>query len=165
MTATDDAIALFDSLEPATEAQMLGRWRGEEMETGHPMEGMLASCYWYGKTFDGPDAVHPLVHQMPIWGRMSVNPALIPIRLATSLPLRDKLAPVLMPILAPLVRTSKPKARLRTIEFRGRPHAAMLYDAKPINDVFAQLSEDSMLGWMDFKGMAQPYFFKLYREA
>lgn len=161
---TEEAMALFDSLPPATEEQMLGRWHGEGVDTDHDMDGMLESSYWYGKSFEGPDAVHPLVHKVPLWGKVSVNPALLPIKLSTYLPLRDILAPVLFPILVPLIRTSKPKARLRTISFRGRQHAAMCYDAKPINDVFASLGPDSVLGWMDFKGMDQPYFFKLHRE-
>lgn len=162
---TEEATALFDSLEPATEAQMIGRWRGEGIDTSHPMDGMLESSYWYGKVFNGSEDVHPLVHQMPLWGRVSINPGLLPIRLSTNLPLRDVVAPVLFPLLAPLLWTRKPKARLRTILFRGRHHAAMCYDARPINDVFAQLDPDKLLGWMDFKGMERPYFFKLHREA
>ncbi|MEM6640010.1 MAG: DUF4334 domain-containing protein [Pseudomonadota bacterium] len=162
---TDEAIALFDSLEPATAEQMIGHWRGEGVDTDHPMDGMLESSYWHGKVFEGPEAVFPLVHNIPLWGRMSINPALLPMRLATVLPLRDTIGPWLVPVVAPLVRTWKPRARLRTIEFRGRAHAAMVYDAKPINDVFARYDNDSVLGWMDGKGMDKPYFFKLFREA
>jgi len=55
------------------------------------------------------------------------------------------------------------RARLRTLEFRGRYHAAMCYDQKPINDVFARIDDDTVMGWMDFKGADQPYFFKLFR--
>ncbi|MEM1100075.1 MAG: DUF4334 domain-containing protein, partial [Pseudomonadota bacterium] len=76
---------------------------------------------------------------------------------------RDALLRLTFPLLAPLFFTSKPRARLRTLRFRGRDHAAMCYDAQPINDVFAKIGEDERLGWMDFKGMAQPYFFKLTR--
>lgn len=161
---TEEATALFDRLEPATPEQMIGRWRGEGVDTDHPMDGMLESSYWHGKVFEGPEAVHPLIHNMPLWGRVSVNPAMLPMKLATVLPLRDTLAPFLFPVLAPLVRTSRPRARLRNVEFRGRQHAAMVYDAKAIIDVFAQYDNDSLLGWMDSKGMEQPYFFKLFRE-
>ena len=162
--STDDAMALFDRLEPATAEQMIGHWRGEGIDTGHPMDGMLESSYWHGKVFESPEAVHPLVHNMPIWGRVSVNPALLPIRLSTALPMRDTLAPFLFPMLAPLVRSRRARARLRTVEFRGRYCAAMVYDAKAIIDVFAQYDRDTLLGWMDSKGMTQPYFFKLFRE-
>ncbi|MEO1573569.1 MAG: GXWXG domain-containing protein [Pseudomonadota bacterium] len=161
---TAEATALFDQLEPATPEQMIGRWRGEGVDTDHPMDGMLESSYWYGKVFEGPEAVHPLIHKVPLWGRLSVNPTLLPIRAATALPLRDTLAPFLFPVLAPFLRTGRPKARLRCVEFRGRQHAAMVYDAKAIIDVFAQYDRDTLLGWMDCKGMAQPYFFKLLRD-
>jgi hypothetical protein len=40
----------------------------------------------------------------------------------------------------------------------------MCYDAKPINDVFAILDENTVMGWMDFKGTDQPYFFELSRD-
>ena len=33
---------LFDSLPPLTVDDMLGRWHGSEVPTGHPMDGMLA---------------------------------------------------------------------------------------------------------------------------
>ena len=162
--ATSDAIALFDSLEPADAALMIGKWAGQEVPTNHPMDGLLRSSYWHGKRFEGTDAVHPLVHRFPLWGEMSINPGLLPIRLATALPLRDPILRATAPLFAPLLSTRKPKARLRTIEFRGRMHAAMCYDTKPINDVFAILDKNTVLGWMDFKRMTQPYFFKLIRE-
>lgn len=160
---TQEAIALFDRLEPARPEDLLGRWCGEGIDTDHPMDGMLEASYWYGKNFEGPDAVHPLVHRVPLWGEVNINPALLPLRLATYLPLRDALGPFLFPLLVPFIRTGKPRARLREIKFRGRYHAAMCYDAKPINDVFARIDDTSVMGWMDFKGMKNPYFFKLFR--
>ncbi|MEO0573614.1 MAG: T9SS type A sorting domain-containing protein, partial [Bacteroidota bacterium] len=48
------------------------------------------------------------------------------------------------PVLAPLLRTRRARARLRTVQFRGRAHATMVYDHKPINDVFAVM--DSKIG-------------------
>ena len=49
----DEAIALFDSLAPAEASQMIGKWRGAGIVTGHKMDGMLESSYWYGKKFRG----------------------------------------------------------------------------------------------------------------
>ena len=161
---TAHAIDLFDSLEPAKTSQMAGRWTGQDIPTNHPMDGMLASSYWYGKRFEGEDEVYPLVHRFPFWGERSVNPALLPIRFLTALPMRDTVLRITAPLLVPFVSTRKPKARLRTISFRGRLHAAMCYDARPINDIFSMIDEDTMMGWMDFKGMEKPYFFELSRE-
>ncbi|MEM6727992.1 MAG: GXWXG domain-containing protein [Pseudomonadota bacterium] len=159
----DEAIAWFDSLPPATEAEMMGDWRGEEVRTGHPMEGLLAASRWHGKRFEGRDAVHPLVHDVPLWGKRSLNPALLPLDFITKLPGRDTLLRATFPLLAPLFFTRRPRARLRTLSFRGRAHAAMCYDAKPIHDVFARIDEGKVLGWMERKGDARPYFFTLTR--
>jgi hypothetical protein len=39
----------------------------------------------------------------------------------------------------------------------------MIYDAKPINDVFRRISDDTVMGVMDYRGGA-PYFFILRRD-
>ena len=67
-------------------------------------------------------------------------------------------------LLMPLLQTRRSRARLRMIEYRGKTTAAMLYDDLPINDVFRKLDDDNVLGIMDLKGMAQPFFFRLHRE-
>jgi hypothetical protein len=41
----------------------------------------------------------------------------------------------------------------------------MLYDHQPIVDVFRRLDQERLLGVMDCKGMAQPFFFVLRREG
>jgi len=128
------------------------------------MDGLLPAASWYGKAFNSADDVHPLIHKVPLWGELSINPALLPIRLAMATPGRNRILPILTPLIAPILSTRKPKARLRTIDFRGRAHAAMIYDAKPIIDVFAMIDADTLLGWMDFRAMDRPFFFKLTRE-
>ncbi|MEM1232758.1 MAG: DUF4334 domain-containing protein [Pseudomonadota bacterium] len=160
----DAAKAWFDGLAPALEEDMIGTWHGEEVPTGHPMDGLLRASSWQGKRFEGSDAVHPLVHNVPFWGERCLNPRFLPLDFITGLPARDALLRATFPLLAPLFFTARPRARLRTLRFRGREHAAMCYDDKPIHDVFARIDADTVLGWMDAKGMAQPYFFKLTRQ-
>lgn len=163
--STADAIAYFDGLRPIKAENMLGYfWRGEGIDTDHPMDGMLEASRWAGKLFKGADDVHPLVHKGVLRKKVSINPALLPIKLATHLPLRDVITPFLFPLIRPLISTRRPKARLRMLEFRGKLSAAMCYDNKPINDCFRKIDEDTVMGWMDFKGMDQPYFFKLTRD-
>lgn len=163
--STSDAINHFDSLETITDTDMIGYfWRGEGIDTDHPMDGMLESSRWWGKAFFGPNEVHPLIHNGIFKDKFYVNPALLPIRLATHLPLRDYIAPFLFPLISPLISTKRHKARVRMLEFRGKLSAAMCYDAKPINDCFRKIDDDTVMGWMDFKGMEQPYFFKLSRD-
>ena len=66
--------------------------------------------------------------------------------------------------LAPLLRTRSPRARLRTTRFRGVDSATMVYDQAPVNDVFRRLTDDAVIGAMDLRGSARPYFFVLCRE-
>jgi hypothetical protein len=70
----------------------------------------------------------------------------------------------LMPAALVLLRTRKPTARLRMMEHRGVVSATMIYDFLPIHDVFRSVDDDTRLGLMDLRGMAQPFFFVLRRE-
>src|ERR1700734_2735936 len=49
------------SLPPATVDGMLGEWKGGEFVTGHRMNGQLEKSHWFGKTFNSPEDVQPLV--------------------------------------------------------------------------------------------------------
>ncbi|MEM6479138.1 MAG: DUF4334 domain-containing protein [Pseudomonadota bacterium] len=158
-----EAASWFDRLPPATLDDLTGSWAGADVTCDHPMDGLLRASYWRGKRFDGPDAAFPLIHDLPFWGKRALNPRFMPIRLITALPARDRLLRWVMPCVAPVFFTTRPKARLRMIRFRGRLHAAMCYDDKPIHDVFARIDAASLLGWMDFKGAPAPYFFRLTR--
>lgn len=63
----------------------------------------------------------------------------------------------------PMRETREPRARLRLVEFRGKLGAAMIYDDKPIIDHFRREDAATLLGLMDLRGMAQPFFFRLRR--
>lgn len=161
---TEKALAWFDRLPPVPAEMMIGRWDGFGVNTGHPMDGLLEVSSWVGKDFKGPDDVAPLVHE--VFGiRFHVNPALLPIGLVSALPLRDRIVPVLFPLLAPFLAKRRPRARLRMVEHRGKVSASMIYDAKPIIDVFRKIDENSLLGLMDRKEDTRPYFFKLVKAA
>lgn len=161
--STEEALALFDSLDAVPAADMLGEWRGEEFPTGHPMDGLLAATGWAGKRFDGPDEVHPLL----FWNadRSDVYPV-DPARVPMNLPLPDAARkPWLHRVITagrPVLATSRYTARLRTTEFRGVASATMIYDARPINDVFRRVSGSTVLGCMDLRD-SPPYFFVLRR--
>lgn len=163
--STQDAIDYFDSLDVMAADDLVGFfWKGEGVDTDHAMDGMLEASNWWGKAFIGPNQVHPLVHRGLVKDRFYVNPGLLPLGFLTRLPFRDALGPFLFPVISPLISTRKPKARIRMLEFRGKVSAAMCYDQKPINDCFRKIDADTVFGWMDFKGMEQPYFFKLTRN-
>ncbi|WP_067434531.1 DUF4334 domain-containing protein [Nocardioides jensenii] len=159
------ALALYDDLPPVRAAEISGRWHGRELGTGHPMDGLLAASGWYGKQFDGPDAVHPLLFRAPDGDVFAVDPRRIPLGLAPRLP-----APVVargrrvMSLLKPALTTTKHRARLRELDHRGVVSAAMVYDHLPIIDVFRRVDDDTLLGLMDFRDIPQPYFFVLVRD-
>lgn len=163
---TDDALALFDQLEPVAPEAMLGRWRGEGFPTGHPLDGLLEAWHWQGKRFDSLEEVHPLVFEGLGGGEVHVDPSRLPLALLRARWV-GRLAPLggLFPWLAPLVATRASAARLRGILHRGQVSAAMVYDAWPVVDVFRWLDGQTLLGVMDCKGMEQPFFFLLRREA
>jgi hypothetical protein len=159
-------LTLFDELPPVTVPEMLGAWAGQGLATGHPLDGLLEAYGWHGKRFDGPDDAHPLVFG-DARGLFSVNPALVPlpvvIRLSGVLH-SDLLAAVANRSLR-LLRTRKPAARLRVVEFRGVTTGTVTYDALPINDHFRAVDRDTLLGAMDVRGLDEPFLFVLRRET
>ncbi|HAA11688.1 MAG TPA: hypothetical protein DCE41_08315 [Cytophagales bacterium] len=159
----EEALAIFDQLEPATLEYMQGQWKGFELITGHAIEGLLEPSGWYGKLFKNPEEVHPLLMYSANRKRLfPINPLLIPLHI--KLP-RNRLLKILMVPVGPLLKTKKPKARMRMIEYRGKVTGTMVYDQKAINDHFARIDENTMLGAMDLKGMPVPYFFVLERDT
>lgn len=160
----EEAFALFDSLEAADSPGMLDLWRGSEIATGHPLEGLLTVSGWYGKQFDSAEHVHPLVFQKKNGDLYAVNPIWIPMNLPFDKIPRGPIRPA-MTLARPFVRTRKSAARLRQIEYRGTVSAAMVYDHKDIIDVFRKVDEDTRFAIMDVKSLNsdKSYFFVLER--
>jgi hypothetical protein len=160
--STDEALEFFDAVPTVAADEIRGRWRGRELATGHPWDGLLTASGWYGKQFDGPDAVHPLLFGTPKGTLFPVDPARIPVGLVGRLPVAGASAGRrLLDVAVPLLRAGGPKARLRNLEHRGKVSAAMIYDRQPIIDVFRRVDDVTLLGVMDLRGMSQPYFFVL----
>jgi len=163
---TGEALALFDELETVDIDSMLGRWQGAGLQTGHRLDGLLEACHWYGKEFLDADRVHPLLFTDQQGHLFKVNPRLMPMGLATRVAVpRTILAGRLFLMLKPLLRTATSRARLRMTEYRGKLSATMIYDDLPINDVFRKVDQNTLLGVMDLKGVEQPFFFILRRDA
>ncbi len=162
---TEDAFSLYDSLETVNVAFMMGMWKGSGFHTGHTMDGALETFNWYGKSFEDPENVHPLVFKSFGSSLFKVNPGRMPVRLATIIPSKPfwPLKYVFLCVRF-LFQTSSSKARVRLTEFRGKVTATMVYDQLPIHDVFRKVNENTLLGCMDFKGMKQPFFFVLERD-
>ena len=164
-TTAEEALSFYDSLPPVTTDQLLGSWRGRGLATGNPLDGLLEALGWRGKTFRGVDEVDPLVFGTA-GGTFALNADLVPI--AAVLCLRGLLRrPAVARLVKPamrLARTSRPRARLRMVEYRGVVTATLCYDRQPINDHFRLVDDDTVLGAIDLRGMGRPFLFVLNRE-
>jgi hypothetical protein len=161
--ALDEAIAAFDGLGPVSLEEMIGRWRGTGLRSGHTLDGALEAFGWWGKEFRDPDTVHALLFGREPGRIVSVDPAYLPLRLAVALNLhRNRLAQAAFRAGKRLIATKRSTARLRMIEHRGVVTAAMIYDAQPITDVFRRVDADTLLGLMECRGL-DPFLFVLER--
>ncbi len=161
-TTPQAALEVFDSLETVPMSFMWGRWKGMEIPSGHPIDGILEWSNWYGKQFIDAENVHPLL----IWtankkGLYAINPRNIPLGMPFP---KNKLLTISMRLLKPFLQTRQSAARLRMVEYRGKTSAAMVYDTKAIIDCFRKIDDRTVMGVMDLKGSAQPYFFALERD-
>lgn len=161
-TSPEAALERWQSLEPVSIEFMIGRWRGEEIATGHPMNGLMSVLGWYGKAFIDAETVHPLL----FWDRrrkgvFAVHPARLPMNLRVPKTAALRAAVVLG---RPWLLTEVPTARLRLVEMHGATTAAMVYDDRPIVDGFRQIDDHTVMGIMDRRGDATPLFFVLHRD-
>jgi hypothetical protein len=170
-TTAEQALSLFDALPAPTVADMIGRWRGVGLPTGHPLDGLLEALGWHGKAFVDPETVHPLLFARSGAPPVALDPARLPVGLLVRWPGLTGAAVLRTPAVAamfraawPLLRTRRPAARLRCLAWRGRVGAAMIYDRQPICDVFRTVDADTRLGLMDLRGLPAPFFFVLRRE-
>ncbi|CAA9419248.1 MAG: hypothetical protein AVDCRST_MAG51-1902 [uncultured Ramlibacter sp.] len=162
-----EALAIFDTLEPVGIDALIGSWTGHGFASGHPLDGALEACHWHGKRFDSAEAVHPLLFTTRRGGRVSVNPLWVypALPLLLRLPwLKSETTGRIAQLFLPLLATRRPRARLRTMVHRGHATATLVYDSLPILDVFRRADANTLMGLMELRGMAQPFFFVLRRE-
>lgn len=167
-TSTDGALAVFDAAPAVDPEFMIGTWHGAELPTGHPLDGLLAASGWWGKQFRDTESVHPLLFRTAdgtaLW---PLNPALAfgGLGVAGKFPaLKRRNFTNTIITARPVLQARGPKARLRTTRYRDVDTATMIYDQLPINDVFRRLDEQTVIGAMDLRGVARPYFFVLRRD-
>ncbi|GLY17064.1 hypothetical protein Kisp01_40790 [Kineosporia sp. NBRC 101677] len=165
-STTDQALELFDSLPAVGLDQLIGQWRGTGLRTGHVFDGQLEAAGWRGKNFHSTEDVDPLVFEQG--GRpFRVNPSLLPLGAGVRYPQLLGRPAVMRTSgrLLPLLKTSKPQARLRMVEYRGVVTGSMVYDALPIIDHFRPVDAGTLLGAMDMRGLPEPFMFVLRRSA
>jgi hypothetical protein len=157
---------LFDRLPAIGVPDLVGRWRGSGLPTGSPLDGLLEAYGWWGKDVVDAETVHPLLFAGRRGEPRAVTPAPAPLWLLRTRPgmLHAGVVRRLFPLVRPLVTTSRPAARVRTITHRGVLTAALVYDALPVIDVFRRVADDVLLGLMDMRGLDAPFAFVLRRE-
>jgi hypothetical protein len=165
--SADEALAFLDALPAVRADEMLGRWRGSGLPTGSRLDGLLEAAGWYGKDFADAETVHPLLFADRSGRPRPVNPSLVPLALVRDHPwtVRPAVVRGLFPLVRPLLTTRRPRARLRVVEHRGVPTAAIVYDTLPVIDVFRRVDDDVRLGLMDLRGLPEPFFFVLRRDV
>lgn len=125
---------IFDALEAVDCEPLLGRWKGGDFDTGHPVTQQLAATGWYGKTFHSLSEVDPLI-----------------CRGADGELYSD-------------LKTMGGGASLWMVAFRGKVSATMVYDRRPVLDHFRRVDDNTLMGIMNGKGVlheGRPYYFYL----
>ena len=159
-----EAAAFFDALPTVPAADVLGRYRGSEIPSGHPWGGLLARYGWYGKDFVSLEEVHPLLFEAPSGEVFAVDPQKVPLALAPIAPRKiGGLGKRIVALGRVAIATTEPRARLRNLEHRGKVSAAMIYDHLPIQDAFRRIDADTLMGTMDRRGDDRPFWFVLRR--
>ncbi|MBI4782335.1 MAG: DUF4334 domain-containing protein [Oscillatoriophycideae cyanobacterium NC_groundwater_1537_Pr4_S-0.65um_50_18] len=168
--STEEALELFNGLEPVNLEFMMGRWRGCEVQTNHLLNHLLEVTGWYGKEFIDGDRVHPLLfldgnNQVL---KVSPNPLVVNLglRLVGLFPaLKQQAMKSVFRSMSWILKTEVSQARVRMMEYRQKVSATMIYDRLPIHDIFRRVDDNTVLGLMDFKGVPQPFFFVLKRDV
>jgi hypothetical protein len=161
------ALARFDGLEGVAVEAMLGRWRGASLPTGHPLDGLLEALGWWGKAFETPDRVHPLLFCTGSGTPVPLEPSLMPVGLALRMPGLANSAAMrrAFQTALPVLRTARPAARLEQRTFRGKASASMVYRRLPITDHFRRIDDDRVLGLMVLRRPDEPHFYFLLSRA
>jgi hypothetical protein len=165
--STAEAMGLFDALPGVEPHDMVGRWRGRSLATGHPLDGLLELLGWYGKAFEPSREAHPLLFRTRSGAIVPLDPRLMPTAVALRWPefARSRVTRMAFALLLPTLRIERPAAKLRSCNFRGRRSTAMVYNARPIIDHFRRVDADRLLGLMERPASQpeSPFFFELER--
>jgi Domain of unknown function (DUF4334)/GXWXG protein len=165
-TTTEEALKLFDGLDPVNLEFMVGRWQGSELHTNHPLNHLLEATNWYGKEFIDPEQVHPLLFLDGNNKLFKVSPSPLVMNMGLHLPiLKHQAMKPLLRSMTSILKTEASQARIRMMEYRQKVSATMIYDHLPIYDIFRKVDDNTVLGLMDFKGVSQPFFFVLKHDS
>ena len=122
-----EVCALFDRSPSVPAEELVGRWRGSELPTGHRLDGLLTAYGWYGKEVVDAETVHPLLFPDRRGVPRPVDPTLAPLGLLREHPWLARTPPAraAFALVRPLLTTRRPAARVREVRHRGVVTAAV----------------------------------------
>lgn len=131
---------LWGELPTVRVEQIMGRWRGTGLDTGHRACQQLVDMNWYGKEFNSPTDAKPVLRY-------------------------DENGEIYSDL-----ESGQGEASLWMVEFRGEVTATMVYDGMPIFDHFKMVDENTLLAIMNGKDPAVilddgHYFYFLLERA
>jgi hypothetical protein len=139
-----------------------GTWDGEEIVTGHPMDGILPAVRWQGKTFVDMENVFPLLYKIGNGKPRYANVGKLP--LGTFMNFPRWFVRAVFPLVAWLYNTKKSCTRLRMIKFDEdvSATATMVYDKIPMLEYLRRFDDNTLLGLADLKGVVNEKGEKIY---
>jgi hypothetical protein len=164
-SSQDHALQFFDALPAVSLEDVIGLWEGQGLWTGHPLDGVLENLGWFGKRFYPDLRVDALLFRTGSMRLVPVDPAFIPVRLALRFSrfARSRFARNWFSCIQKALRANGTVASLKSLPFRDRISAAIIYDRQPIVDHFRMIDQDTIVGAMTVQGDARVYFFVLTR--
>lgn len=118
---TKEIDLFFDTLEPVALEEMMGKWKGGQLRTGHPIITALEGIGWYGKTFSSQLDVQPLICVDTDGFFFSDTESM------------------------------NGEASIWPLEFRGKVSISLIYDGVPTVAHFRKVSADILIGIRDGK--------------
>lgn len=133
-----DLDAMWSRLHTMRIEELTGQWRGSAFDTGHRTSKILEKSGWYGKRFDSPLDVQPLICRNAEGELYSDT------------------------------ESGRGGASLWMVEFRGESTATMVYDGMAVFDHFKKVDDGTVMGIMNGKGIAldegKHFYFLLDRD-
>lgn len=108
---SEQACALFDELPVVVAEEITGRWKGSELPTGHPFDGVLTASEWVWQAVSTIQRLcTPLLFSCG--GEVfALDPRKVPLGLAGRVPLSVVAAGgKLITVLEPVLRTTRSRA-------------------------------------------------------
>ncbi len=155
-----EAFDYFDSLGVVSISELAGLWQGPVLHPAARSTVVLENLGWYGKRFTANLRADALLFAVGPLRLVAIDPGMIPLKLALRFHrVRADQGGARFVFVFAETGASKGAGRLlRSMSFRDKTSAAMVYDTQPIIDYFRRIDDDRLLGVMAAEGDGRHYF-------